>query len=270
MQRHFMQYWQWDVNDPHQHVGTLMRHTAGAQLKRVAVGDVVWIVLLQDDHLFTLGRIVVGHVCSRAKAKQLLGDSDLWKARVHVVALRGKAEKGRLVDISHLARSLRFNGTSTRLPAKFSGLHLQSLRELTLDSAQLLATAFFGAPVEPPAMDDPMDVDEELQPEGRRVLLTHVRAERSRSNRSAILSARRKPYRCDVCEASLSDSFGPEFTGCIQVHHLKPISAKPRVPRPRDFAVLCASCHMAAHWGRALRPRSIAALKKLRARRARE
>lgn len=251
MPRHFLQLWQWKHNHPDTYIGQLLVHSAGKQLKKVSIGDTVWIVLLQSGHLYTLGSIRAAHVCSKAKAARRLKITDIWDAPHHVIASNRAAETARLVDISGLARSLRFTGLRDRLPPRFSGQHFQALRELTPWSAQALSIAFSSAAEIPSA---PLETQEDLEPEGRRILLTHVRAERSRFNRQEVLKAHSQPYECDVCGESLASLFGSEFSDCVQVHHLEPLAARPRTPKPSDFALLCANCHMAAHWGRALRP----------------
>ena len=260
MARSFMQYWK--PAEAKKATGTL-EHTAGDQLRRVQRGDVVWIVTVFDGKLWTLGRIVAGFIGGQRATERWLRSTNLWPAKTHVVAAPRSARRPRLTDLTELAPGLRFKGTVDRLPRRFSGTNLQTMRELSRESAKMVSRAWFGT--RPPPVQ-PVDTDEPLSQEGLRVLREHVRVERSASNRNLVLAGREKPYECDACGESFASLFGSEFGDYIQVHHKVPVSRRERTPKKADFALLCANCHSIAHWRRALRPRSVADLKKLRVR----
>lgn len=104
-----------------------------------------------------------------------------------------------------------------------------------------------------------------LSGEGRRVLRTHLTAERNPGNRDAVL--RVKGCRCEACGFHFGEAFGPELDGFIEVHHTRPIGVGEYKPSIDDFAVLCPNCHRASHKGRVLNPRTVDELRELLRRR---
>ncbi len=100
-----------------------------------------------------------------------------------------------------------------------------------------------------------METERELPEEGRRRLVTHMRAERRPEVRKAVLARHSPPYRCKACDFSF-DAYGADYGKYIQVHHNKPLGAAAgaRKPDAADFSLLCANCHAVAHWKDALRP----------------
>ena len=79
------------------------------------------------------GRLAVARCVGRRTAERALGSEDLWDARYY--ALTGTPEPWRQVDVTGLALRLRFDGDADRLPLKFTGKNLQSIRTLTSDAA---------------------------------------------------------------------------------------------------------------------------------------
>jgi hypothetical protein len=133
----YLQYWKFPYNpDPLNR----LNHTAGDQFGRLHPGDIVWPVTIKDDRrLYLLGPIVVGRVVSEREARRILGTSDLWAARYHVIARKGTVASVREIDIHPIVPKLRFDGVVDRLPRRYSGRHLQSIRRLTPESAMLVS-----------------------------------------------------------------------------------------------------------------------------------
>lgn len=133
----YLQYWKFPYN-----AGPLNRlnHTAGDHLQRLRPGDIVWPVTIKDDRrLYLLGPIVVGRVVSEREAHRILGTSDLWPARYHVIARNGTVARVHEIDVHPIVPKLRFDGVVDRLPRRYSGRHLQSIRRLTPESAMLVS-----------------------------------------------------------------------------------------------------------------------------------
>jgi len=107
--------------------------------------------------------------------------------------------------------------------------------------------------------EDLLDVhpDKSLDPEGKAALHRHLVFERSRNNRAKVLRAHRIPYSCEACGFDFGKTYGPDFSTYIQVHHKKMVSRGEYVPRVEDFALLCANCHVIAHWKMATKPLSV-------------
>ena len=64
---------------------------------------------------------------------------------------------------------------------------------------------------------------------------------------------------CEVpkCEFDFADRYGPLGEGYAQVHHLDPLSGRPKsgkVTKLSDLAVVCANCHAMIHVGGECRP----------------
>lgn len=103
---------------------------------------------------------------------------------------------------------------------------------------------------------------EPLTEEGRRYVVAHVRVERR--NRGRVLASRPKPYRCEACGFNFGEAFGAEFADYIQVHHQVPVSSGVRTPRHEEFALLCANCHVIAHWKQPNAPLALETVRALR------
>ncbi|HCF56395.1 MAG TPA: hypothetical protein DFS52_00160 [Myxococcales bacterium] len=89
-----------------------------------------------------------------------------------------------------------------------------------------------------------------LDSEGLRRWTKHFVTERSAKNRKLVLEyfRKRQGLSCMACGTNLAEQFGPAFAGLVDIHHLVPVSREERTPRPKDFAVLCPTCHRMAHW----------------------
>jgi predicted HNH restriction endonuclease len=66
---------------------------------------------------------------------------------------------------------------------------------------------------------------------------------------------------CVICGIDMGEIYGPEFQGCIHIHHLKPLSetAGPRQVNPTtDLVPVCPNCHSVIHANNQLRtPESV-------------
>ncbi len=60
-----------------------------------------------------------------------------------------------------------------------------------------------------------------------------------------------KGYQCEACEWKIEEEEVAVWGSSFELHHLKPVAelkeGASREVRPKDFAVLCASCHRAIH-----------------------
>lgn len=133
-------FYYWSNSTVAENLGARMNHAAGQRLGKVKGGDNLWLITYQGDRLFLVGRLRVGQVVSRREAERLLGTRDLWDARYHVIAPPNKAEEIRMVDITDLVRSLRFeHSSSPTLPAKITMQSFRAMRELAPKSAAAIA-----------------------------------------------------------------------------------------------------------------------------------
>lgn len=126
----------------------VLDHAASDQFGKVARGDEVWFVTI-DDELLLFGHMIVGEVMSQSAVEALLGTTDLWEAKYHIVP-EGSPKPYREVRIANIALDLRFDGGVDRLPRDYSGRNLQSMRALTSESAQMLKRVWAGGPVRLP------------------------------------------------------------------------------------------------------------------------
>jgi 5-methylcytosine-specific restriction endonuclease McrA len=112
------------------------------------------------------------------------------------------------------------------------------------------------------------DDTDDLDPEGARKYRLQQIRERSATNRLRVLE--RKGHICEVCGYDFAKQFGDGFSPSISVHHKNPLALGERQARSlNEFAVLCSSCHTAAHMGpgRKLHPWAIEELRELVTRR---
>ena len=84
--------------------------------------------------------------------------------------------------------------------------------------------------------------------EGEKQQVFTTKYERNRDAREACLAY--YGYRCRVCGMSFEETYGEEFKGIIEVHHIVPISeiGETYVVDPiKDLVPLCPNCHTAIH-----------------------
>lgn len=132
---HYLVYWKPSTvvaNEPNRTLG----HTASDQYGRVAAGDILWIVSSEEpDDLVLVGRQKADRIVGQAEAERILGPN-LWEAKHHAIC--DEPEDKILLDISRRAHQLGFDGGVDCLPEGFTGQHLQSMRRLDHDSANML------------------------------------------------------------------------------------------------------------------------------------
>jgi hypothetical protein len=145
MPKSFLSYWRPDTaEDALLASDELFTHAASGQYGRLSAGDTLWIVTAWYGGVLTLiGRLVVDQIVDQQTAAQLLDTTDLWEAKYHVIGSASRAEPMREVDISDIAGQLRFQSAQDRLvvvDGRVRANQLQTMRELTDDSARLLET----------------------------------------------------------------------------------------------------------------------------------
>jgi len=70
-------------------------HTAGNQFNGVMPGDTVYVISFFGGVLYVVGRMTVERVATREEAIAVLGTSDLWDAKQHVIAKQGTSSRER-------------------------------------------------------------------------------------------------------------------------------------------------------------------------------
>lgn len=133
---HYLVYWKPTTVVENEN-WTALRHTASNQYGKVSPGDVLWIVTSEEPgDLVLVGRQCVDHVVGKLKAEEMLGTTGLWEADYHAICAEPEDKVN--LDISRLASKLSFDGVVDALPEGFTGQHLQSMRRLDYDGANLL------------------------------------------------------------------------------------------------------------------------------------
>ena len=106
---HFLQLWSYYTALQNLRQGRLLDHTASEQLYRVRPGDTVWVVTVYPPgELVLLGRVRAGACTDQEGAEEMLGTDDVWEARHHVIAEPGSEQPLRQVDLTGVAKDLRF------------------------------------------------------------------------------------------------------------------------------------------------------------------
>jgi len=86
--------------------------------------------------------------------------------------------------------------------------------------------------------------------EGRRVRVTHLRAERSPRLRKIYFAAKRPPFLCDMCTIDLDMQY-PWTNNMLELHHLLPLSSAIAIDGRGtclvDVEPLCPNCHKSVH-----------------------
>jgi hypothetical protein len=124
---HYLQYGKYR---PH-YKQIMLDHTPSDQLGKVHPGDTFWVVTIRGRRLYLLGPIVTLQVVSQREAERRLGTKDLWPALLHAIAKPATIVKAKFLDLTPVARRLRFIGRITRLPQGFTGRSFQKIRRLT-------------------------------------------------------------------------------------------------------------------------------------------
>ncbi|UVK38726.1 HNH endonuclease [Mesorhizobium sp. AR10] len=96
-----------------------------------------------------------------------------------------------------------------------------------------------------------LDYIEEAE-EGRLLTVLHQRRERNRK----LVEARKQKaleetheLRCEACDLSFGDRYGPHGDGFIEVHHVRPLHSLREGDKTAltDLALVCANCHRMIH-----------------------
>ncbi len=263
--RHFLYYWK---------PGTIaakpasaFAHIAGNQLRRVAPGDVVWVVTVNQGRLGLFLRFQVGAVVGMEEAQRRLETTGLWDAKVHLLAPDLDPQEVGWVDLQDQAHELRFQGKVDRLPPGFNPQHLQTLRLLDAESSRRVEEAWAGAvasgalpsPGGSPGPDpggEPDDGEAEAFPEGRAVYVRHLQRERS----SALVQRKKARFLkvhgrlfCEACGFDFQATYGPHLgAGFMECHHLRPVATLGPGDSTslEDLALVCSNCHRMLHRAR--------------------
>jgi hypothetical protein len=217
--RHFLQYWK------HHNQGDYLNCSASKQFSKrhLTIGDSLWLVTLSEGKLILLGNLVIHKLLSPTQARRKFR-SNLYPSDKYAVPASAPMDPIAPVDISEIAHDLRFDAESDRLAAfgnkPINGRQLQSLRLLTEESAQLLAT-FAEASQDPESTPIANDLPEnlpvgELKP-GRTLTSTY------RILRDTELCRRLKKLhkdRCQICGLTIALSNGETYS---EAHHIKPL-----------------------------------------------
>ena len=113
-----------------------------------------------------------------------------------------------------------------------------------------LAEAILSCSREPGMSTGSEEADEIVFAEGRLLTRLHSLRERDRSLRRRLLNVRRArgPITCDMCSRWSLALDQRIADAAFEVHHLVPLaSARERVTRLSDLALLCANCHRILH-----------------------
>jgi hypothetical protein len=226
----YLQYWKYLYNPESLVAGDGLNHTAGDQLGKVSPGDTVWIVTIMAGSLCLVGRVVAARIVRRRAAERILRTSNLWDAQYHVIARRGTVSRLRPIDLHRIARRLRFLGQVDRLPPRYTGRSLQTLRTLTPDSASLLRQQWTH---HDKMAERPRRVGSStaIAVEGSGSEAT--RYVRGRSRRLRLEALQRAQGHCEACSRDYSRLLNGMGVRVLQVHDRRPLAAfdVPRLTR---------------------------------------
>jgi hypothetical protein len=147
MARYYTQYWskEW-LRDERIIEDELLNHTAGNQFFKkwgVIPGDFIYIVTVNKGQLYLMGRMEVDKVCSQKEAEKLLGTSDLWEGKDHLIAKPDpeilRFDRQVPLDVTKRLRFLSPTGKIRSLvftsPTELDRQTLRGVRKLTSESA---------------------------------------------------------------------------------------------------------------------------------------
>lgn len=141
--RHFLLYWREESVVAHIESDYPLDVIASNQLGRVSSGDTIWLVTISSEgELILAGRMLVDKITDYKEAARIVSESQLWDADFYALPARGEAEPLDGINLEELAFELRFNSRiADRFDAargKINPQQIQTMRELTIESAQLL------------------------------------------------------------------------------------------------------------------------------------
>lgn len=264
MTTYYTQYWSSKWLKAADMDGEIMDHTAGDKFVKmgVAPGDFIYVVTVQRGHLYLLGRMQVGKICSQKEAERVLGTSNLWEGKDHLIARSGTGSPTRFdrqVPI-RVVRRLQFESPSGgSKPLKFisNGVldrqTLRGVRKLTASSAAML-NGILKTSVRLGQHDtiDEVPGEDEVFPEGKGIYRLHKSRER---NSKVTEDAKRKRIEkdpllhCDVCDFSFAATYRQLGQGFLEAHHTVPLSeiSGEIQTRIEDIALVCSNCHRMIH-----------------------
>lgn len=224
-------------------------------LGKLKPGDVLWIVNVHEQQLYLLGRLRIELlVDDEGIALQLIDEAPDASGEWFAIANKYEVEPMRLLNISHLVSDLRFVSDTSPVLDAIDGMvlspqQLRPLRELTTESAELLADVWYQ---KSESIQDLLEIteDDNAYSEGKVVVRT-VR-ERQRSRR--LVNAAKLDFRakhdgrlfCEVCGFDFDQFYGIDY---IEAHHKEPIASlgNETANTVESVVMLCANCHRAAH-----------------------
>lgn len=160
--KHFLLYWQERNVRDHESSGYPLDVVSSRQLKRCKLGDTLWLVTInQAGELILAGRLKIGEIVDYQTAIRRLNDTSLWDGGFFALPRENEAEVLHRINLGETALNLRFaNSESDRFVlknGKINAQQIQSMRELTEDSAKILARIWETEQVKDDDFDDDFD-----------------------------------------------------------------------------------------------------------------
>jgi hypothetical protein len=257
---HYFLYWKVDPEirpNIAQHMTTA--YAASNTLKRVKPSDVLWIVTVHQHHLYLLGRIKVEFIVDDTNIAQDLVDPqpEEWiDADWYAISNKYAIEPMREIDITSIADKLRFQSRISEMldlaDGRVDANQLTSLRQLTLQAAQMMDDIWYNDAYTPESVQDFLELSEDdaAYAEGKVVVRTVRERQRSRKLVSDAKSRFRAAHEgrlfCEVCGFDYKASYGIDY---IEAHHTEPIASlkAEKENTTESLVMLCANCHRAAH-----------------------
>ena len=258
--KHYLLYWKIDP-DSRSQIGQHMTtaYASSNYLRRVKPGDVLWIVNVYQHQLYLLGRLKVEFVVDDTAIAQDLIDPlpDTWQdSDWYAISNKYAIEPMREIEITHIADKLRFNSRVSEMLDMVNGRvdanQLTTLRQLTVQSAQMLDDVWYNDAYTPQSVQDFLELSEDdtAYSEGKIVVRTVRERQRSRKLVNDAKSTFRAKHEgklfCEVCGFDFDKFYGIDY---IEAHHTEAIaSLDGETDNTIDAVVmLCANCHRAAH-----------------------
>ena len=145
MSREFLSYWKPDGLSFLQYTQWKARYLGSDQLARRGIdpGDRVWISTMRGELFNMIAPLVVREIVGPQRARELIGIAEVYQSKWYAIAV--DPQTVRQFSIEELVDQLRFVGANDRLTrtnGRVDAKQLQTIRELTVDSANLLETAW--------------------------------------------------------------------------------------------------------------------------------
>jgi hypothetical protein len=140
---HFLLYWQPRWVDYHLEKNQALARIGSYHFDRVSAGDTVWVVTVVRGQFYLAARMIAAEVLPRRAASERAGEE--LSGRFYAFARKGTAQRARRMDVTPLARELRFESERDRLDPdnpRLWPMQLQTMRKLARSSAHLLEQAW--------------------------------------------------------------------------------------------------------------------------------